>query len=77
MCYCLVKEDCRKDEYHLQEQNGEEDALFCTLCNAEVCQLQVPLLFKVVGSYALGTRNLWSTHKRQMGKLCLCLLILL
>lgn len=36
LCYFLVKEDCRKDEDHLQEQNGEEDALFCTLCNAEV-----------------------------------------
>ncbi|KAL0440465.1 UNVERIFIED_CONTAM: protein S-acyltransferase 21 [Sesamum latifolium] len=36
LCGFLVKEDCRKDEDHLQEQNGEEDALFCTLCNAEV-----------------------------------------
>ncbi|KAL2506015.1 Protein S-acyltransferase 21 [Abeliophyllum distichum] len=36
LCCCLVKEDCFKDEDHLQEQNGEEDALFCTLCNAEV-----------------------------------------
>ncbi|KAH6799826.1 DHHC-type zinc finger family protein [Perilla frutescens var. hirtella] len=36
LCYCLVKEDCRKDDDYLQEENGEEDALFCTLCNAEV-----------------------------------------
>ncbi|XP_057794721.1 protein S-acyltransferase 21 [Salvia miltiorrhiza] len=35
LCYCLVKEDCRKDENYLLEQNSEE-ALFCTLCNAEV-----------------------------------------
>ncbi|XP_071925342.1 protein S-acyltransferase 21 [Coffea arabica] len=35
-CGFLVKADCRKDEDHLQEQNGEEEALFCTLCNAEV-----------------------------------------
>lgn len=35
LCGCLVKEDCRKDEDLLQ-QSGEEDALFCTLCNAEV-----------------------------------------
>ncbi|KAI3465469.1 hypothetical protein Pfo_022132 [Paulownia fortunei] len=36
LCGFLVKEDCRKDDDHLQEQNCEEDALFCTLCNAEV-----------------------------------------
>ncbi|KAM7517385.1 hypothetical protein LguiA_006968 [Lonicera macranthoides] len=35
LCGCLVKEDCRKDEDILQ-QSEEEDALFCTLCNAEV-----------------------------------------
>ncbi|GAV86458.1 zf-DHHC domain-containing protein [Cephalotus follicularis] len=34
-CGFLVKEDCRKDEGLLQQQSGE-DALFCTLCNAEV-----------------------------------------
>ncbi|KAI3459943.1 hypothetical protein Pfo_016606 [Paulownia fortunei] len=38
LCCFLVKEDCRNDEDHLEEQNGEEDALFCTLCNAEVCK---------------------------------------
>ncbi|KAM7518074.1 hypothetical protein LguiB_017036 [Lonicera macranthoides] len=36
LCGLLVKEDCRKDEDLLQQQLGEEDALFCTLCNAEV-----------------------------------------
>ncbi|PIN14671.1 DHHC-type Zn-finger protein [Handroanthus impetiginosus] len=36
LCGFLVTEDCRKDEDLAQEQNGEEDALFCTLCNAEV-----------------------------------------
>ncbi|KAG8377241.1 hypothetical protein BUALT_Bualt08G0007800 [Buddleja alternifolia] len=36
LCCFLVKEDCRKEEDYLQEQNSEEDALFCTLCNAEV-----------------------------------------
>ncbi|KAL8514423.1 hypothetical protein ACS0TY_013510 [Phlomoides rotata] len=36
LCCCLVKEDCRKDDDYLQEQNGEDDALFCTLCNTEV-----------------------------------------
>ncbi|XWS26039.1 hypothetical protein CRYUN_Cryun27aG0119100 [Craigia yunnanensis] len=35
-CACLVREDCRKDEDLLQQQSGEEDALFCMLCNAEV-----------------------------------------
>ncbi|KAF9686590.1 hypothetical protein SADUNF_Sadunf02G0005100 [Salix dunnii] len=34
-CCFLVKHDCRKDEDILQEESGE-DALFCTLCNAEV-----------------------------------------
>ncbi|KAI3757348.1 hypothetical protein L6452_04884 [Arctium lappa] len=33
-CGCIVKEDCRKDED--MQQGGEEEALFCTLCNAEV-----------------------------------------
>ncbi|PKI71704.1 hypothetical protein CRG98_007926 [Punica granatum] len=34
-CGFLVVEDCRKDKGNLQ-QSGEEEALFCTLCNAEV-----------------------------------------
>ncbi|XP_065881807.1 protein S-acyltransferase 21 [Euphorbia lathyris] len=34
-CGFLVKEDCRKDEDIFLDQFGEE-ALFCTLCNAEV-----------------------------------------
>ncbi|KAL6549172.1 hypothetical protein OROHE_009017 [Orobanche hederae] len=36
LCCFIVKEDCRKDEDNQQEQNSEEEALFCTLCNAEV-----------------------------------------
>ncbi|KAL3505509.1 hypothetical protein ACH5RR_035350 [Cinchona calisaya] len=35
-CGFVVKADCRNDEDHLHELNGEEEALFCTLCNAEV-----------------------------------------
>ncbi|KAE8656490.1 Protein S-acyltransferase 21 [Hibiscus syriacus] len=35
-CACIIKEDCCKDADLLQQQSGEEDALFCTLCNAEV-----------------------------------------
>ncbi|KAJ1427418.1 Palmitoyltransferase, DHHC domain [Sesbania bispinosa] len=36
-CSFLVREDCRSNEdINLQQQSGEEDALFCTLCNAEV-----------------------------------------
>ncbi|KAL3845902.1 hypothetical protein ACJIZ3_003305 [Penstemon smallii] len=37
-CFCgfLVKEDCSKlEDHHVQEEN-EDDAFFCTLCNAEV-----------------------------------------
>ncbi|KAI4339968.1 hypothetical protein MLD38_024850 [Melastoma candidum] len=35
-CFCFVKEDCRKDDDLLFQQGGDEEALFCTLCNAEV-----------------------------------------
>ncbi|XP_074286666.1 protein S-acyltransferase 21 [Silene latifolia] len=35
-CFCLVREDCRKDEETPQQPSSEEEALFCTLCNAEV-----------------------------------------
>ncbi|KAF6154306.1 hypothetical protein GIB67_026762 [Kingdonia uniflora] len=34
-CGFLVKEDCRRDENSIQQPADEEDALFCTLCNAE------------------------------------------
>ncbi|XP_039171496.1 protein S-acyltransferase 21-like [Eucalyptus grandis] len=35
-CGFLVKEDCRKDEDHLEEQTGDGDEIICTICNAEV-----------------------------------------
>ncbi|KAF5739291.1 protein S-acyltransferase 21 [Tripterygium wilfordii] len=35
-CCFLVREDCRSDENLLSHQSREEEALFCTLCNAEV-----------------------------------------
>ncbi|KAL6838406.1 hypothetical protein ACP4OV_031651 [Aristida adscensionis] len=35
LCAVFVKEDCRKHDDSEQQENGEE-ALFCTLCNAEV-----------------------------------------
>ncbi|KAK9129200.1 hypothetical protein Sjap_009687 [Stephania japonica] len=35
-CCFLVKEDCRNDIDPVQLEAGEDDALFCTLCNAEV-----------------------------------------
>lgn len=35
-CGFLVKDDCRRDEDTSQQQANDEDALFCTLCNAEV-----------------------------------------
>jgi palmitoyltransferase ZDHHC1/11 len=35
LCALLVKEDCRKPDDTEQQENGEE-ALFCTLCDAEV-----------------------------------------
>lgn len=34
-CALFAKEDCRKDDI-AEQQGGGEDALFCTLCNAEV-----------------------------------------
>ncbi|XP_020599637.1 probable protein S-acyltransferase 19 [Phalaenopsis equestris] len=36
ICVLFAKEDCRRDD--VSEQQGGEDALFCTLCNAEVCK---------------------------------------
>lgn len=39
-CSFLAREDCRSNEdITLQQQSGEEDVLFCTLCNAEVSML--------------------------------------
>ncbi|XP_077217620.1 putative protein S-acyltransferase 19 isoform X2 [Tasmannia lanceolata] len=35
-CGFLVKDDCRKDVDATHQQSSDEDALFCTLCNAEV-----------------------------------------
>lgn len=43
-CGFLVREDCYKDDL-LQQQSGDEDALFCTLCNAEVQDLSWQGLF--------------------------------
>ncbi|XP_054797136.1 probable protein S-acyltransferase 19 isoform X2 [Prosopis cineraria] len=36
LCILFVHEDCRKQEAAAEQQGGGEDALFCTLCNAEV-----------------------------------------
>lgn len=38
-CILFVHEDCRKQEAAAEPQGGGEDALFCTLCNAEVLHL--------------------------------------
>ncbi|XXG39217.1 hypothetical protein AAC387_Pa01g0235 [Persea americana] len=35
-CGFLVRDDCRSEEDTGQQQANDEDALFCTLCNAEV-----------------------------------------
>ncbi|XP_031375910.1 probable protein S-acyltransferase 19, partial [Punica granatum] len=35
-CALFVHEDCRKQDAIVGQQGGGEDALFCTLCNAEV-----------------------------------------
>ena len=35
ICALFAKDDCRKDDI-AEQQAGGEDALFCTLCNAEV-----------------------------------------
>ncbi|WOL16836.1 hypothetical protein Cni_G25624 [Canna indica] len=37
-CSILAKEDCRKDDDNTEQQANNDDALFCTLCNAEVCK---------------------------------------
>ena len=36
LCILFTHEDCRKQEATAEEQGGGDDALFCTLCNAEV-----------------------------------------
>ncbi|PON39844.1 Zinc finger, DHHC-type, palmitoyltransferase [Parasponia andersonii] len=36
-CAVFVHEDCR-EQYAATEQQGGEEALFCTLCNAQVCK---------------------------------------
>ncbi|XP_038972438.1 probable protein S-acyltransferase 19 isoform X2 [Phoenix dactylifera] len=38
-CALLVKEDCCKDEDITEQQASSDEALFCTLCNAEVRKL--------------------------------------
>lgn len=35
VCGCLVIQDCRRDT-HQEEPGEQEEALFCSLCNAEV-----------------------------------------
>eukprot|EP01018_Ginkgo_biloba_P029352 Gb_33255 [translate_table: standard] len=39
LCGWLVKDDCCKDEGVSQQQVAGDDALFCTLCNAEVAYM--------------------------------------
>ncbi|CAN4096755.1 unnamed protein product [Withania somnifera] len=36
LCFLFVHEDCRKKDGAAEEEGTGEDALFCTLCNAEV-----------------------------------------
>ncbi|XP_047325570.1 protein S-acyltransferase 21-like [Impatiens glandulifera] len=36
LCGCVVVSDCRNNEEFMRQHSGEEDALYCTLCNAEV-----------------------------------------
>lgn len=38
-CFLFVHEDCRKTDGAAEEEVAGEDALFCTLCNAEVDNL--------------------------------------
>ena len=39
-CGFLVRDDCRSEEDTGQQQANDEDALFCTLCNAEVDMIE-------------------------------------
>ncbi|OMP09616.1 Zinc finger, DHHC-type, palmitoyltransferase [Corchorus olitorius] len=63
-CGCLVTADCRSDD-DLLEQSAEEDALFCTLCNAEarnIRRLNFYLLLRIYStSTTSGCANLAST----------------
>lgn len=47
-CILFVHEDCRKQEAAAEQQGGGEDALFCTLCNAEVLPLDSDMYSIVV-----------------------------
>nr|GMC50203.1 probable protein S-acyltransferase 19 [Ipomoea batatas]GME21399.1 probable protein S-acyltransferase 19 [Ipomoea batatas] len=37
-CALFVHEDCRKQDGGAEQEGASEEALFCTLCNAEVCK---------------------------------------
>lgn len=37
-CVLFIHEDCRKQEVPAEQQGASDEALFCTLCNAEVKQ---------------------------------------
>jgi hypothetical protein len=44
-CAIFIKEDCRKNLDISEDQEGEDDALFCTLCNAEVITNSIHIIF--------------------------------
>jgi hypothetical protein len=47
LCFCcaiFTMEDCRKEDEANQDEDDGEEALFCTLCNAEVVMLRFSLI---------------------------------
>jgi hypothetical protein len=47
LCFCcaiFTIEDCRKEDDANQDEDDGEEALFCTLCNAEVLMLRFSII---------------------------------
>lgn len=65
-CCCFVIEDCRKDDQLLQ-QSGDEEVLFCTLCNAEVYHISSASLSSLPCIYSIS----FSSNYFQMFRLSL------
>ncbi|KAG1355293.1 putative protein S-acyltransferase 21 [Cocos nucifera] len=57
-CALLVKEDCRKDEDVTEQQTSNDEALFCTLCNAEVKNSYSSSCHVAIGRLAFGLEKL-------------------
>jgi palmitoyltransferase ZDHHC1/11 len=74
LCALFVKEDCRKPDDSEPQENGEE-ALFCTLCDAEVyrsifssCKNELPCAVLVYSTKSILKVRKFSKHCRSCDK---------